>query len=35
MSNPARIRSGAKAADITLTREEWYTLYKAAGNQLP
>lgn len=34
-TNPARIRSGAKAADITLTREEWYALYKAAGNQLP
>lgn len=34
-TNPARIRSGAKAADIVLTREEWYALYKAAGNQLP
>ncbi len=34
-TNPERIRSLAKGADITLTREEWYDLYKAAGNDLP
>ncbi len=30
-----RVRDIAKAADITLTREEWYRLYLAAGNELP
>lgn len=34
-TNPARVRTAAKAAQITLTRSEWYALYKAAGNQLP
>lgn len=34
-TNPARVKSAAKAADITLTRSEWYVLYKAAGNKLP
>lgn len=31
----SRIRESARACDITLTREEWYELYKAAGRQLP
>lgn len=30
-----RLRECVKAADITLTREEWYALYLAAGNILP
>ena len=34
-SNPARLCSAAKAADITLSREDWYALYRSAGNQLP
>lgn len=34
-TNPARVKSAAAAADIELTRSEWYKLYKAAGNQLP
>ena len=34
-SNLEHIASGAKAADINLTREEWYRLYRAAGNRLP
>ena len=33
--NPQRIRNAAKAADICLTREQWYALYRAAGNELP
>ena len=33
--NPEHIASAAKAADFTLTREEWYELYRAAGNELP
>lgn len=34
-TNPDRVKSAAKAANIKLTRSEWYSLYKAAGNQLP
>ncbi|HET7627130.1 MAG TPA: aldo/keto reductase [Bacillales bacterium] len=33
--NPDRLTAIAKASDITLTREEWYELYRAAGNDLP
>lgn len=33
--NPGRITDIAKASDITLSREEWYEIYRAAGNQLP
>lgn len=33
--NPQRIASSARAADIGLSREEWYELYRAAGNELP
>ena len=33
--NPKHIASASKAADFTLTREEWYELYRAAGNELP
>lgn len=34
-TNAARIAQIAKAADITLSREEWYELYRSAGNELP
>jgi len=33
--NVGRLRDCAKAADIHLTREEWYRIYLAAGNDLP
>jgi predicted oxidoreductase len=33
--NPERLQVCAKAADIRLTREEWYQIYLAAGNILP
>ena len=33
--NLGRLASCAKAAEITLTREEWYALWLAAGNTLP
>lgn len=33
--NPDRIRSAGRAAEIRLTRKEWYDLYLAAGNPLP
>lgn len=32
--NPNRISEVAKASEISLTREDWYTLYKASGYQL-
>lgn len=33
--NEGRLRNIVKASEITLSREEWYDLYRAAGNQLP
>ena len=30
-----RIADIARAADVTLSRQEWYRLYLAAGNPLP
>lgn len=33
--NPKRIEECAKAADITMTREDWYEIYRAAGHRLP
>lgn len=34
-TNKQRIADICKASDVTLTREEWYALYMAAGKQLP
>ncbi len=34
-TNPSRIPGIASGSDIVLTRQEWYELYAAAGNQLP
>jgi predicted oxidoreductase len=34
-TNPDRVKDICKASDITLTREEWYEIYLAAGNKLP
>ncbi len=34
-TNLTRLRDCFKAADIRLTREEWYAIYRAAGNKLP
>lgn len=33
--NPVRLADICRAAAITLTREEWYAIYQAAGNVLP
>jgi len=33
--NPTRIADSSKAANLVLTREEWYEIYLAAGNVLP
>lgn len=34
-TNAARLKDICKASDITLTRPEWYEIYRAAGNKLP
>ncbi len=34
-TNVNRVEGIAKGAEITLTREEWYECYRAAGNKLP
>ena len=33
--NPEHIATAAEAAEVHLSREEWYELYRAAGNMLP
>lgn len=33
--NPERIKKICKASAIDLTRQQWYALYRAAGNRLP
>ena len=33
--NPDRLKDCVKATEITLTREEWYDIFQAAGNNLP
>ena len=33
--NPDHLAEVCKAADVTLTRAEWYALYRAAGHRLP
>ena len=33
--NPAHLTEICKAADVTLTRSEWYEIYRAAGHPLP
>ncbi len=33
--NLERLRDSVRAADVRLTREEWYAIYRAAGNVLP
>ena len=34
-TNPQRVKDSCQASGITLTREEWYQIYLAAGNKLP
>ncbi|NLP48654.1 MAG: aldo/keto reductase family oxidoreductase [Clostridiales bacterium] len=34
-TNPERLSELCKGADVDLNREEWYELYRAAGNKLP
>ena len=32
---PGRVKESAAGSDVTLTREEWYRLFRAAGHTLP
>jgi len=34
-TNIERLKDCVKAAEITLTRDEWYAIFMAAGNTLP
>ncbi|MDR3262082.1 MAG: aldo/keto reductase [Tannerella sp.] len=34
-TNPQRVIDSSKGSDLPLTREEWYDIYKAAGNIVP
>lgn len=34
-TSPKHLAEVCRAADITLSREEWYELYRAAGNNIP
>lgn len=34
-TKPSRIIDACKGSDIPLTREEWYSIYKASGNMVP
>jgi predicted oxidoreductase len=34
-TKPSRVRDSAAGSDITLSREEWYRLFRAAGHQVP
>jgi predicted oxidoreductase len=34
-TNPSRVRDSAAGADIELSREDWYRLFRAAGHQVP
>lgn len=33
--NPQHIIDSAQGSEITLTNQEWYDIYLAAGNSLP
>lgn len=34
-TSPARLKDACKGSEVTLTREEWFDIYKAAGNIIP
>ena len=34
-TNPQRVKDSCQASNVTLTRPEWYEIYRAAGNKLP
>ncbi|HCI30009.1 MAG TPA: aldo/keto reductase, partial [Fervidobacterium sp.] len=34
-TNVNRLKEICRASDVNLTREDWYELYRAAGNEIP
>ncbi len=34
-TKPSRVREASKGSELQLTRQEWYSLYQAAGNVIP
>ncbi|MGL5086512.1 MAG: aldo/keto reductase, partial [Clostridium sp.] len=34
-TNVNRLKDICRASDVNLTRQEWYEIYRAAGNELP
>ncbi|MBZ0290807.1 MAG: aldo/keto reductase, partial [Anaerolineae bacterium] len=34
-THPQRLKDICKASDVMLSRQEWYQIYLAAGNNLP
>jgi predicted oxidoreductase len=34
-TNPQRVKDSCQASNVTLSRPEWYEIYRAAGNKLP
>ena len=34
-TTPQRVKDSCEASNVTLTRQEWYEIYRAAGNKLP
>jgi predicted oxidoreductase len=34
-TNPQRVKDSCQASNVTLTRVEWYEIYRAVGNRLP
>ncbi len=34
-TNPQRVKDSCQASNVALTRQEWYEIYRAAGNKLP
>jgi predicted oxidoreductase len=34
-TTPQRVKDSCQASNVTLTRQEWYEIYRAAGNKLP
>ena len=34
-TKPERLRDEVRGTEVVLSREQWYRLYKAAGNRIP
>jgi predicted oxidoreductase len=34
-TTPQRVKDACQASNVTLTRQEWYEIYRSAGNKLP